>query len=283
MFSPFYLPNLTHFYLRGTDEPTPVDSIFGLFKNAPRLSEVFIFCRKTTPSSIPFHEVTLDYLKVLTFRIYNPVPILKFLRLPNVKQVCVELPFHPEKMNTLAHFLPLGIGHRLVDVTSMSCTIEPAHGCLVVQTPDFEAAVYALSFNGVDPAVILPTLFADKSFFPLSKIKHLEFTQHEVSDYFPLAGFENLETLGLDDCWEELVFSALQPSEGYIPCPYLREMVIRPSEDRDFPFSSLLDLVKARKEVGCGIKKMTMEPEPEDMPREVVAMLEGYVDELDFA
>ncbi|KAF9647446.1 hypothetical protein BDM02DRAFT_2677861 [Thelephora ganbajun] len=85
-FTPFYLPNLTHFYLRGTDEPTPMDSIFALFKNAPRLREVFIFCRHTTPGTILFHEITLDFLEILTLRIYDPVPILRFLCLPSIKQ-----------------------------------------------------------------------------------------------------------------------------------------------------------------------------------------------------
>jgi len=282
-FTPFYLPNLTHFYLRGTDEPTPMDSIFMLFKNAPQLAEVFIFCRCITPGNIPFHEITLDFLENLTLRIYDPVPILRSLRLPKIKQVFVELPFHLEKMNTLTHFLPLGVGPRLANVTSMGCTIEPSYGCLVVQGPDFEAAMYALSPKGVDPEIILPTLLADKTFFPLSKVKRLEFTQHDVSNCFPLAGFENLEVLGLDDCWEDLVFSALQPSADDIPCPHLRELIIRPFEDRDFPLMCLVRLVKARKEAGCAFKKITMDPEPETMSQEIIAMLEECVEELDFS
>ncbi|KAF9778242.1 hypothetical protein BJ322DRAFT_506835 [Thelephora terrestris] len=281
-FTPFYLPNLTHFYLRGTDEPTPMDSIFGLFKNAPRLREAFIFCRSIIPSTIPFHEITLEFLERFTFRIYEPIPILRFLRLPSIKQVCVELQFHPEKMNTFTHFLPIEVGPLLADVTSISCTVEPSYGCLVINVPDLEAAVYALSPNGVDPAVILPALLGDKSFFPLSKIKKLEFTQHEVSNPFPLAEFENLEILELDDCWEELIFSVLQPSVDHIPCPHLRELTIRPSEDRDFPLMPLVQLAKARKEAGCAFK-LTMDPEPENMSEEVIAMLEEYVEELDFA
>ena len=162
----------------------------------------------------------------------------------------------------------------------MDCTIEPSYGCLVIHEEDFEAAMYALSSNGVDPTVILPTLLADKTFFPLSKIKRLEFTQHDVSSCFPLVEFENLEVLGLDDCWEELVFSALQPSPDGIPCPHLRELVIRPSEDRDFPSMSLVQLVKARKEADCALKKVIMDPEPEDISKEVVAMLKEYVEEL---
>ena len=282
-FTPFYLPNLTHLYLRGTDEPTPIDSIFGLFKNAPRLRDVFIFCRCTTPSTVPFHEITLDFLEIFTLRIYDPVPILQFLRLPSIKQVFVELPFHLEKMNTLTHFLPLGVGPLLADVTSVSCTIEPSYGCLVIHEPDFEVAVYALSSNGVDPAIILPALLPDKTLFPLSKIKNLEFTQHDVSSCFPLAEFESLEVLGLDECWEELIFSALQPSADHTPCPHLRELIVRPSEDRDFPFMSLVELVKARKEVGRAFEKLTMDPEPENMSKEVIAMLEECVEELDFA
>lgn len=162
----------------------------------------------------------------------------------------------------------------------MDCTIEPSYGCLVIHEEDFEAAMYALSSNGVDPTVILPTLFADKSFFPLSKIKRLEFAQHDVSTCFPLVEFENLEVLGLDECWEELVFSALQPSPDQIPCPHLRELVIRPSEDHDFPSMSLVRLIKARKEANCALKKITMDPEPENMSQEVIAMLKDYVEEL---
>lgn len=280
-FTPFHLPNLTHFYLRGTDEPTPMDSIFGLLENAPRLREVFIFSRSIIPSTIPFHEITLESLQLFTLRIHDPVPILRFLRLPQIKQVCVELQFHPERMNTFTHFLPIGVGPLLADVTSMSCTVEPSYGCLVINVPDFEAAVYALSPNGVDPTVILPALLADKPFFSLSKIKKLEFTQHDVSSSFPLAEFENLEVLGLDDCWEELIFSVLQPSSDHIPCPHLRELTIRPSEDRDFPLMPLVQLAKARKEAGCAFK-LTMDPEPENMSQEVIAMLEEHVEELDF-
>ena len=165
----------------------------------------------------------------------------------------------------------------------MDCTIEPSYGCLVIHGQGFEAAVYALSSNGVDPAVILPALLADKTFFPLSQVKRLEFTQHDVSSCFPLAEFENLEVLGLDDCWEELVFSALQPSSTHTPCPHLRELVIRPSEDRDFPSTCLVQLVKARKEAKCALKKITMDPEPETMSQEVIAILEDHVDVLDFS
>ncbi|KAF9647447.1 hypothetical protein BDM02DRAFT_3117019 [Thelephora ganbajun] len=165
----------------------------------------------------------------------------------------------------------------------MDCTIEPSYGCLVIHGPDFEAAIYALSPKGVDPVVILPTLLADKTFFPLSRIKRLEFTQHDVSICFPLAEFRNLEVLGLDDCWEELVFSVLQPSTDHIPCPHLRELIIRPSEDRDFPSACLVQLVKARKEAGCAFRKVTMDPEPETIPQETIAMLREYVEELDFS
>jgi len=260
-----------------------MDSIFGLFKNAPLLREVFIFCSNITPGVVPFHEVTLESLEIFTFRIHDTVPILQFLRLPNIKRVCVELQFHPGKMNTLTHFLPLGVGPRLEGVTSMGCTVEPSYGCLVIDVPGFEAAVYALSPNGVDPAVILPTLLADKTFFPLSRIKKLEFTQHDVLSSFPLAEFENLEELGLDDCWEDLVFSVLLPSPDHTPCPRLRELVIRPSEDRDFPFMSLVQLVKVRKEAGCALRRVTMDPEPENMSEEEIATLEEYVEVLDFA
>ena len=281
-FTPFYLPNLTHFYLRGTDEPTPTDSIFTLFKNAPRLREVLVFCRCTTPGNVPFHEITLNYLETFTLRIHDPVPILQYLRLPSIKQIFVELPFHSEKMNTLTHFLPLGVGPRLTDVTSMDCTIEPAYGCLVIHGQDFEAAIYALSSNGVDPAVILPTLLADKTFFSLSKIKKLEFTQHDVSSCFPLAEFENLEVLGLDECWEELIFSALQPSAGQTPCPHLQELIIRPFEDREFPSMCLVQLVKGRMKVGCMLRRITVDPESETISEEIIAMLEDYVEELGF-
>ena len=281
-FTPFYLPNLTHFYLRGTDEPTPIDSIFGLFQNAPRLREVFIFCRSIIPGVVPFREVALDFLEIFTLRIHDPVPILRFLRLPKIKTLCVELQFHPEKMNTFAHFLPLGIEPLLTGITSVGCAVEPSYGCLVINTPAFEAAVYALSPNRVDPAVILPTLFADKTFFPLSKIKKLDFTQHDVSSCFPLGEFENLEVLGLEDCWEEIIFPVLQPSTDKIPCSCLRELVIRPSEDRDFPLMPLVQLAEARKKAGCGFKKLTIDPEPENMSQEVMAMLEEYIEELDF-
>ena len=282
-FTPFHLPNLTHFYLRGTDEPTPIDSIFGLLKNSPRLREVFIFCRRTTPGNIPFHEITLNYLETFTLRIHDPVPILRYLRLPGIKQIFVELPFHLEKTNTLAHFLPPGVSPRLTDVTSMDCMIEPSYGCLVIHGQDFEAAIYALSSDGIDPAAILPTLLADKIFFSLSKIKKLEFTQQDISTCFPLAEFENLEVLGLDDCWEELIFSALQPSASQSPCPHLRELIIRSSEDREFPSMCLVQLVEARKEAGCMLKKITMDLEPETISQEVIAMLEDYVEELCFS
>ena len=49
-------------------------------------------------------------------------------------------------------------------------------------------------------AAILPTLLADKTFFPLSEVKKLAFIQHDISSCFPLAEFENLEVLGLDYC-----------------------------------------------------------------------------------
>ena len=187
-------------------------------------------------------------------------------------------------MDALAHFLPIGVSPLLTQATSLSCTVEPSYGCLVIRLPDLEVAIYALSPNGVDPASILPSLLTDKTFFPLSKITKLELTQHDVSSCLPLTEFESLEVLGLDDCWEELVFSALQPSAGDTPpCPHLRELNIRPSEDRDFPSTPLLEMAKARKEAGCGIKKIIMDPEPEGMPREVVAALEGYVEELDLA
>jgi hypothetical protein len=185
-------------------------------------------------------------------------------------------------MDALAHFLPLGVGPSLAGVTSLGCTIEPSYGCLVIRTPDFEAAVYALSANGVDPAVILPALLADKTFFSLSKITKLEFTQQDVSSCLPLVEFENLEVLGLDDCWEELIFSALQPSGDDTPCPHLRELMIRPSEDRDFPSALLVQMAKARKEVGCGLKNLTMDPEPEDMSPDTIARLEEYVEEVAF-
>ena len=79
----------------------------------------------------------------------------------------------------------------------------------------------ALSSNGVDPAIILPTLLIDETSFPLSKINKSEFIQHNISRCFPLAKLESLEVLGLDDCWEELIFSTLQPSSNHIPCPHL--------------------------------------------------------------
>lgn len=282
-FTPFYLPNLTHFYLRGTDEPTPMDSILGLFSNAPRLRDVFIFCRRTTPGNIPFSKITLGSLANLTLRIHDPVPILQYLRLPSIKEIFVELPFHPQKMNTLTHFLPLELGPRFADVTSMDCTVDPSYGCLVIHGPDFEAAVYALSPKGANPADILPTLLADKTFFPLSNIRRLEFTQHDDSNRFPLAEFENLEVLGLDDCWEEFIFPVLQPSAGRTPCPRLRELIVRPSEERDFPLTCLVQLVKARKEAGCALKKITMDPEPETKSHEPITMLKEYVEELDFS
>lgn len=282
-FTPFYLPNLTHFYLRGTDEPTPMDSILELFNNAPRLREVLIFCRRTTPGKVPFLETSLDSLEVFTLRIHDPVPILRSLRLPSIKEIFVELPFHPEKMNTLAHFLPLDVVPRLAEATSMDCTIDPSYGCLVIHAPDFEAAVYALSPKGMNPADILPTLLADKTFFPLSKIKRLEFTQHDASSCLSLAEFENLEVLGLDDCWEEFIFPVLQPSANHTPCPRLRELIIRPSEDRSFPLTSLVQLAKVRKEAGCVFKKITMDPEPGNVLQEAITLLDEYVEELDFS
>lgn len=111
---------------------------------------------------------------------------------------------------------------------------EPPYECLVFHGRDFEAEMYALFSNDIDTAVIVPTLFSDKTFSPLSKIKKLEFKQHDVPSCFPLAEFKNLEVLRLDDCWEEFIFSALLPSKSQTSCSHLRGSGDRPSDDREF-------------------------------------------------
>jgi len=133
----------------------------------------------------------------------------------------------------------------------MDCTIEPPYEYLVFHGRDFETEIYALPSNDIDPTAIVPTLFADKTFFPLSKIKKLEFTQHDVPSCFPLVEFENLEVLGLDDCWEEFIFFALPPSASKTPCPHLRGLVARPSEGREFPRCASCSWSKLGREPGA--------------------------------
>jgi hypothetical protein len=72
------------------------------------------------------------------------------------------------------------------------------------------------------------------------------FTQHDISSCLPLAEFENLEVR----------------ARWLLGRTHLRELIVRHSEDREFPSMYLVQLVKARKEaVVC--PAITVDPEPE--------------------
>ena len=111
-FTPFYLPNPTHFHQYGTDKSTPANSAFCLLKNAP-WSRSFCLSHQT-PGVIPSYKITLGCLYLFRLQIRDPALILRPPRVerfyaesqsPPRENQCSRLLLTPRtQRGTLSHF-----------------------------------------------------------------------------------------------------------------------------------------------------------------------------------
>ena len=229
-------------------------TLLQFFSDSPLLQRIRISISTETVQDIsPDRVISLNSLVEMDYySYYQAGSILPFLRLPRLKMLCATSSAGPGQVQRLADILPHD-GHALL--AQMVRVLYRYNPDLEIVSVDLSGNEVEASFHAIYTDGIVDW-FSDQTAIPFGRIEELVIEGSSSAAGFPIDVFalKNLKILQVapwDGQFAEEVLRPFHPvPEMEVPCQSLREIEYSyRGDDGPLP-TSLISLVKKRKQAG---------------------------------
>ena len=281
------LSNLTSFTWSDRDSGATVKDLITLLKSTPLLEVMNIrFQLLSGPITELTTIVTLNKLRELTWsNTGGTFSLITCIIAPQLNWLSLRLvPMYSSQRNDLANILPPHADHfpLLTEPTAVRYTTRRGtRVCLLTSATGYIRITTTLMVDN-NPTPI--TWFSRNTPLSFKQTKQLVMeADHPPLGEIPIEQFEGLESLELVDC-ADMYSSLMLPYHHtlggalVVPFPALLELQI--TSNINLPLDELAEILKERKQAGCGVGTVRIRGECTESVEELTAKMEEFVGEL---